>query len=90
MDWTLEDNFVDGLIFCATLTGRRRGHAPFVQAGAETPETRAEWDSRCSWEAHAGRVGAGVGESAKSHSVVQPLRIPSAIRSVRRTYIIVK
>jgi len=23
MDWTLEDNMVDGLFFCATLTGRR-------------------------------------------------------------------
>jgi len=29
VDWTLEDNMVDGL-FCATLTGRRRGHTPFV------------------------------------------------------------
>jgi len=26
MDWTLEDNMVDGLFFCTTLTGRRRGH----------------------------------------------------------------
>ena len=25
MDWTLEDNMVDGLFFCATLTGRRGG-----------------------------------------------------------------
>jgi len=24
MDWTLEDNMVDGLFFCITLTGRRR------------------------------------------------------------------
>jgi len=23
MDWTLEDNMVDGLFFCATLTGRK-------------------------------------------------------------------
>jgi len=30
---------VDGL-FCATLTGRRGGHIPFVQAGAETPVRR--------------------------------------------------
>jgi len=42
MDWTLEDNMVDGLFFCATLTGRTGGHAPFVQAGAETPDTSAE------------------------------------------------
>jgi len=27
LDWTLENNMVDGL-FCATLTGRRRGHNP--------------------------------------------------------------
>jgi len=25
MDWTLEDDMVDGLFFCATLTGRRGG-----------------------------------------------------------------
>jgi len=30
MDWTLEDNMVDGLFFCAKLTSRRRGHASFV------------------------------------------------------------
>jgi len=41
-DWTLEDNMVDGLFFCATLTGRRGGHIPFVQTGAETADTRAE------------------------------------------------
>jgi len=34
MDWTLEDDMVDGLFICATLTGRRGGHTPFVQAGA--------------------------------------------------------
>jgi len=39
MDWTLEDNMIDGLFFCATLTGRRRGHALFVQAGVETSDT---------------------------------------------------
>jgi len=26
MDWTLEDDMVDGLFFCATLTSRRGGH----------------------------------------------------------------
>ena len=30
MDCTLEDNMVDGLFFCATLTGCRRGHTPIV------------------------------------------------------------
>jgi len=29
MNWTVEDDMVDGL-FCATLTGRRGGHIPFV------------------------------------------------------------
>jgi len=42
MDWTLEDNMVDGLFFCATLTGCSGGHTPFVQAGVETSDTGAE------------------------------------------------
>ena len=33
---------VDGLFFCATLTGRRGGHTSFVQAGTETSDTGAE------------------------------------------------
>ena len=32
---------VDSL-FCATLTGCRGGHTPYVQTGAETPDTGAE------------------------------------------------
>jgi len=57
MDWTLEDNMADSLFFCATLTGRRGGHTPFVQAGAETFDTGAEAvkpDPGSSWEAHSG------------------------------------
>jgi len=53
MDWTLEDDMVDGLFFCATLTSRRRGHTLFVQAGAETSDTGAEAvepDPCSSWE----------------------------------------
>ena len=42
IDLTLEDNMVDGLFFYATLTGRRGGHTPFVQAGTETSNTGAE------------------------------------------------
>jgi len=42
MDWTLEDNMVNGLFFCATLTGRTGGHTPFVQDGADTSNTGAE------------------------------------------------
>ena len=33
---------VDGLFYCATLTGRRRGRAAFVEAGAKTFDTGAE------------------------------------------------
>jgi len=42
MDWTLEDNIVHGLFFSGTLTNRTGGHTPFVQAGAELPDTGAE------------------------------------------------
>jgi len=42
MDWTLEDNMIDGLFFCATLTGRRGDHTLFVQAGAEMSDNDAE------------------------------------------------
>jgi len=46
---------VDGLFFCATLTGRRGGRAPFVQTGAETCDTGAEAaDPGSSWEGHSG------------------------------------
>jgi len=64
---------VDDLFFCVTLTGRRGGHTQFVQAGAETSDTGAEAvkpDTRCSWQGHSGRMGAGVGdENAKSHKI---------------------
>jgi len=62
MDWTVEDDIVDGL-FCAALTGRRGGRTPFVQAGAETSDTGAEAvepDPGSSWEGHSGRVCTGV------------------------------
>ena len=55
VDWTLEDDMVDGLFFCITLTGRRGGHTPYVQAGAETSDTGAEAvkpDPSSSWEGH--------------------------------------
>jgi len=37
IDWTLEDSVVDGLFFCATLTGHRGSHTPFGQTGAKRP-----------------------------------------------------
>jgi len=40
--WALEDNMVDSLFFCSTLTSCRRGHTLFVQVGAETSDTGAE------------------------------------------------
>jgi len=49
---------VDSLFFCATFTGRRGGHTPFVQAGAEASDTCAEAvkpDPGSSWEGHSGR-----------------------------------
>jgi len=57
MDWTLEDNIDNGLFFCATLTGCRGGHTPFVQPGAETSDTGAEAVKPypgSSWEGHSG------------------------------------
>jgi len=39
--WTL-DNMVDGSFFCATLTGCREDHIPFVQSGAEVSDTGVE------------------------------------------------
>ena len=63
IDWTLEDNMVEGLFFCATLTDRRGDHAPFVQAGAETSDTGAEAvkpDRGSSWEGHSGGVPVSV------------------------------
>jgi len=84
VDWRLEDNMVDGLFFCATRTGRRGGHTPFVQAGAGMSDTGVEAvkpDSGSSWEGHSGRVGTGVwNENAESCWVVRPLRIPLMIR----------
>jgi len=62
MDWTVEDDMVDGL-FCTTLTGRREGHTPFLQAGAETSDTGAEVvepDPGSSWEGHSRGVCTGV------------------------------
>jgi len=42
MDWTLEDNMVNGSVFCATPTSRRSGHTPSAQTGAEMSGTRVE------------------------------------------------
>jgi len=41
MEWTLKE-MVNGLFFCATLTGRRGSHTTFAQAGAKMLNTGAE------------------------------------------------
>jgi len=67
MDWKLEDNIVDGLLFCATLTNRRGGLTSFVQTGAEAVKP----DPDSSWEGQSMGVGAGVrDESAESCGIV--------------------
>jgi len=87
----MEDDMVDGLFFCATLTGRRRRYTPFVQAGAGATDTGAEVvDPCCSWQGHSRWVDAGVSdESTESRGVVQPLHIPPVIRPLRCTYVVV-
>jgi len=82
------------LFFCATLTGCRGGHTPFVQAGAETPNTHAEavkTDPGFSWEGQSEGVVAGVrNENAVQNAVVCPLRIPLVIRPLHRKYVVVR
>ena len=47
MDWTLEDNMVDLLFFCATLTGRRGRHAPLYIRSRRGPKVaRRPWAPR--------------------------------------------
>jgi len=75
MDWTVEDNMVNGLFFCATLTTRVGGRIPFVQAGGETSDTGAEVvkpDSSCSCKCHSGRVGANVRDKSTESCKLSP------------------
>ena len=85
MDWTLEDNMVNGLFFWATLTGCRwGGYTPFVQAWADTSDTSAEAvkpDPGSSWEYHSRGISAG-NENVKSCGGARPLRLPLVIRSL--------
>ena len=69
MNWTFDDDMVDGLFFCATLTGRRGGHTPFSQAGAVTSDTGAEAvkpDPCSPWEGHSSRGAAVSGIKVRS------------------------
>jgi len=78
---------VDGLFFCAILTGRRGGHSPFVQAGVETSDTGAEAvkpDPHCSWESHSRRVVPVSG--LKVQSLVVFSTTPHSIGDPRRAH----
>ena len=85
---------MNGLFFCATLTGRRGGHTPFVLAGAETSDSGAEAvkpdpGSPCACHSGGEGVGDDVGdENAESCGAVRPLCIPLVIRPLRRTYVV--
>jgi len=83
---------VDGLFFCATLTGRRGGHTPFAPAGADTSDTdgdAVEPEPGSSREGHSEGVGAGIGdESTESCGVVRSFHIPLVIRPLRRTCVV--
>jgi len=87
MEWTVEDNMVDSLFFCTTLTGHRGGHTPFVQAGVETSNTGAEAvkpDPGSLWEGHSTGIGAGVeDENVESCGAMHLLRIPLVIHPLR-------
>jgi len=93
MDWTLEDNMFDCLFFCATLTGLKRGHTRFAQAGAESPDTGVEADKPdpgFSCEGNSGWVPvSGMKINEESCGVVRPLRITLVIHPVRRIYDVV-
>jgi len=80
---------VYGLLFCATLTGHRGGHTPFVQAGPETSNTGAEAvkpDPGCPWECHSGswclcwwyKCGVLWGCPPTPHSISHPPSAPHA------------
>ena len=89
---------VDGLFFCATLTDRRGGHTPFVQAGAETSDTGAQAvkpNPHYSWQSDARRVGDVSGMKAyevswhfpiTSHSISDPPRRATPAPSSRGSF----
>jgi len=87
MDWTLEDNMVDGLFFCATLTSRRREHTHLCKQEQKRPTPVRRLLSLIHMLFFGGRfrrVGPGVGdESTESCRVVQPPRLPLVMRPER-------
>jgi len=78
----MEDNMVDGLFICATLTGRRGGHTSFVQAGAETSNIDVEavkLDPGSSCKGHSRGWVLVSGMKMQSCGVVCPPHIPLVI-----------
>jgi len=83
---------VDGLFFCATVTGCGGGHTPFLQAGAETSVTGVEAgksDPGSSWEGHSGGWVPVSRMKMRSLVGLSTLRIPLVICPLRRTYVVV-
>jgi len=74
MDSRLNDNIVDSLCFCTTLTGRRGGHTHLHKQERKRPTPVRRW---LSWtQALLGRVILGVSagdENAEFCGVVYPL-----------------
>ena len=87
MDWTVEDNTVDGLFSCATLT-RAEEVIPHLYKQPDTGVEAVKPDPGSSWEGHSGGVEGGC-ENAESCRVVRTLRVPFVIRPVRRMYVVV-
>ena len=84
IDWALQDNMMDGLFFCASLTGCRKGHTICV---SRSGKVRHRWggikpEPRCSWQGHSRRVGADESTESRSvasttpHSIGDPPREP--------------
>ena len=75
---------------CATLTGRRGSHTPFVQYKQKWKRPTSVHRRLSRTPAVLGGVGAVVGDkNAESCEFVRPLRILLVIHPVRRTYFVV-
>jgi len=91
MDWTLVDNIVNDLFFCATqITEEATSRLYKEEWKCPTPVRRQlSWTQAVLGRVILGRVGAGVGDkNAKSNMLVRPLRIPLVIRLVHCTYVV--
>jgi len=90
MDWTLEVNMVNGSIFFTALTSRKSGLTLFMQTGAETSVTGSEAVEPDHAVLCKAIPGGWVGdESTEPCCALQPFRIPSVIRPMCHTSVIV-